>query len=161
MKEWRGPFPQAVKNHEEGMRLNFTSLVRSCPVLDSPPPVFGSYLAAAGFILSGIFAILSIVLFFRLDIRNTSKDLSGKLAQEQIAALRGRADLDANKRAAAKVFQDLEAGSKRLRSMSQDTERESMDLGTSILQQGEVFAGFVGFRSEKRLVFIGTREIIS
>lgn len=45
-------------------------------------------ISIVAFVLAGLFALVSVVLFFRLDIRGIVNDLTGKTAERQIKELR-------------------------------------------------------------------------
>lgn len=138
------------------------------------------YVAIVGFAMAAVFLVVSVVLFYRLRIGNVIKDLNGKLAQQQINAIRNENNDYANMRAKVNVFQKLENNSKRLnrnedkreaasqqKVMQQNEQHRSDDKaqnqraeqGTTVLEQSDL-AIKSDFIIEKKLIYTCTSEVL-
>lgn len=140
------------------------------------------YVAIVGFAMAAVFMVVSVVLFNRLRIGTVIKDLSGKLAQQQINAIRNENKDSASMRAKVNVFQKMENNSKRLNrneekyenAFSQNAMQQSeqhrdddkvkqqsqkAESGTTVLEQSDL-AIKDNFIIEKKLIYTCTSEVL-
>lgn len=140
------------------------------------------YVAIVGFAMAAVFMVVSVVLFNRLRIGTVIKDLNGKLAQQQINAIRNENKDSASMRAKVNVFQKMENNSKRLNrneekrdnalsqnAMQQSEQRREDDKvkqqsqkaesGTTVLEQSDL-AIRDDFIIEKKLIYTCTSEVL-
>ena len=132
--------------------------------------------------MAAVFMVVSVVLFNRLRIGTVIKDLSGKLAQQQINAIRNENKDSASMRAKVNVFQKMENNSKRLNrneekhenAFSQNAMQQSeqhrdddkvkqqsqkAESGTTVLEQSDL-AIKDNFIIEKKLIYTCTSEVL-
>jgi hypothetical protein len=131
------------------------------------------YLALIGYIVAGVFLIVSAVLFFSFDIRGVLKDKGGMLEQKQIEEIRAKNAGAAKYRGKVNVFEDLEKRAKPKRSNSGSLRigttggssagisapAASTESATTLLEQ-PAKAVNPNFIIERNIMFVSTSEVI-
>jgi len=133
---------------------------------------FFNILGWSGLVLSSMFFITAIILFFKLDIRGVIKDKGGMLEQKQIEEIRAKNIEAAQHRGKVDVFEELEKQAKPKRSNTGSLKigtaasraygnigQASNNAGTTVLRQSAK-AISSDFIIEKNIVFVNTKEVI-
>lgn len=120
------------------------------------------YLALVGFVLAGISLIVTVVLFFALDISHILGERSESLGRAQVAEIRAMNLDKVQQNRKINVFEEMEKRAKIGKTVDRAEpipSQQPVRSGTSVLQQ-PVEVIDPNFIMEKNIVFVYTDEVI-
>ncbi len=90
--------------------------------------------AILSFIISGIFSVMAVILFFRLNIKAISDDLSGKTVRKQVKELREQ-NRGPDSRKSNKIFYEVSKSSEAGMKTVEERTARLEETGTTLLKE--------------------------